>query len=63
MGGEDGSLLTNKRAFVLVLLLPIALDVASIGGKNWVLYHGLQDTDEILNLFKRKGFKNWDIFR
>lgn len=65
MGGEDGSHLTNKRAFALVLLLPIALDVTLVGGKCWVLWHGLPEpkTDVILNLFKKKGLKNWDIFR
>ena len=65
MGGEDGSHLTNKRAFVLVLLLPIALDVTLVGGKGWVLWHGLPEPkmDVILNLFKKKGLKNWDIFR
>ena len=65
MGGEDGSHLTNKRAFALVLLLPIALDVTLVGGKGWVLYYGLPEpyADKILNLFKKKGLKNWDIFR
>ena len=63
LGGEDGGHVTNRKAFSLVLLLPIALDVALVGGKGWVLYQGLPDTDEILELFKKKGLKNWDTFR
>ena len=63
LGGEDGSQITNKRAFALILLLPIALDVALVCGKGWVLYQGLPNTDEILELFKKKGLKNWDTFR
>ena len=63
VGGQDGSHITNKRAFSLVLLLPIALDVALVVGKGWVLYQGLPDTGEILELFKKKGLKNWDTFR
>ena len=63
LGGEDGGHVTNRKAFSLVLLLPIALDVALVVGKGWVLYQGLPDTGEILELFKKKGLKNWDTFR
>ena len=62
MGGEDGSYLTDKMAFAVILLLPIALDLAFFGGKGWVLLQGLPDINQILDLFKRKGLKNWDIF-